>query len=130
MERPMGWWSDVSRGAAFEFGARHYRAFGVLHAVRWLARPLAWLLATLVVLGALSAFAWLVLWPAADRVSWPAVLRFAALAVALAVAAHFVWERTGNRAAARRAFSGREFSPFTIAGAALAVAMVAASFFL
>ena len=128
----MGWWSDASRGAAFEFGARHYRAFGIFHALRWVLARIGWLLGGLAVLVSLSALVWFVLRPLANDVSisWPPVLRLAAAAVAVVVAAHFVWERVGYRAEARRAFTGREFSSITVVGIVAVVAMAGASFFI
>jgi hypothetical protein len=128
----MGWWNDASRGAAFEFGARHYRAFGIFHALRWVLARIGWLLGGLAILAGLAALTWFVLQPLADdiSISWPLVLRLAAAAVAVVVAAHFIWERVGYRAEARRAFTGREFSSITVIGIVAVVAMAGASFFL
>jgi hypothetical protein len=93
---------------------------------------IGWLLGGLAILAGLAALTWFVLQPLADdiSISWPLVLRLAAAAVAVVVAAHFIWERVGYRAEARRAFTGREFSSITVIGIVAVVAMAGASFFL
>jgi hypothetical protein len=126
----MSWWSDASRGAAYEFGARHYRAFSVFHALRWARRPIGWTLAVLALAaGAVATWRYV---PSSsvtlDASRWRPALISAAVVIGVIVIAHFAWDRYTYNYESRRAYTGRTYSLVTTLGL-LAVVLFGGSAF-